>query len=527
MQRSSSNLSKSREVAEPNPLVPSMDPELENKISSILNRMPHHLKASAGQKNINQPKTTLSEILQHGPFTRSVPLQFNALVKHNELLFKSQLVQPESQQPEEKTANDLKSPTSSNLDFQAASGQKSLDATQLVEKATSLRDYQEVLNQRVENALRRSQAITRGVHQPSVTQRVITIPNQPEKQPQSPVPFQFDSEKLNSRVEEAMKRSELNLKRSGVYDSKIKPGSPHQPNMNDYAFLSPQTKHVQNYYADISAIESKYKSLSSPQNFLKTSAGRGNLDSAFNEALKRSEALLKQNQVGSKEPVMSTKQTEIKTSNLYNSLVQEKFTNSTGFLHKTPSKEKNLHIFQNAIKTMSPAGIYSPQHDIKPLFTTEEYEDGSSYNGEVLNGKKHGRGILQYADGSKYEGEWEDGEKSGYGTQTQPDGDVLYEGEWSNGKYHGSGILFNPAVEKNEEAFDYSSFSSLGNNWEKYEGEFEYGRWHGLGTLHLRNGEKFVGKFRNGQVHGKGTFYQSNGKMVTGEWQEDKFAGAL
>lgn len=34
--------------------------------------------------------------------------------------------------------------------------------------------------------------------------------------------------------------------------------------------------------------------------------------------------------------------------------------------------------------------------------------NGSIYNGEWLEGKRHGRGTLMWEDGSRYEGEWRD-----------------------------------------------------------------------------------------------------------------------
>lgn len=41
--------------------------------------------------------------------------------------------------------------------------------------------------------------------------------------------------------------------------------------------------------------------------------------------------------------------------------------------------------------------------------------DGRVYEGEVLDGRPHGKGKLTYADGGSYEGEWLGGEPHGKG----------------------------------------------------------------------------------------------------------------
>lgn len=46
------------------------------------------------------------------------------------------------------------------------------------------------------------------------------------------------------------------------------------------------------------------------------------------------------------------------------------------------------------------------------------------YEGEWLNGKRHGIGIFYYANGSKYEGEWSENYKDGFALFTQDSGDL-------------------------------------------------------------------------------------------------------
>ena len=61
------------------------------------------------------------------------------------------------------------------------------------------------------------------------------------------------------------------------------------------------------------------------------------------------------------------------------------------------------------------------------------YPDGSKYEGEWQNNKRHGQGILTRPDGMRYEGEWADGKPHGKGTLTSPNGKIR-RGFWENGK---------------------------------------------------------------------------------------------
>ena len=64
------------------------------------------------------------------------------------------------------------------------------------------------------------------------------------------------------------------------------------------------------------------------------------------------------------------------------------------------------------------------------------YNDGSVYEGDLVNGKPHGKGKLTYIYGSVYEGDWVDGEQTGLGKMTYPDGKVD-EGRFMNSEFVG------------------------------------------------------------------------------------------
>ena len=44
-------------------------------------------------------------------------------------------------------------------------------------------------------------------------------------------------------------------------------------------------------------------------------------------------------------------------------------------------------------------------------------DDGSVYEGEFVNDKRHGTGTYRYANGDVYKGEWKDGHQHGRGTR--------------------------------------------------------------------------------------------------------------
>ena len=62
-----------------------------------------------------------------------------------------------------------------------------------------------------------------------------------------------------------------------------------------------------------------------------------------------------------------------------------------------------------------------------------EYTDGSKYQGDLNNGKKHGKGILISPEGDRYEGQFENDFAHGEGVYTWGDG-VRSEGEFREGK---------------------------------------------------------------------------------------------
>ncbi len=94
------------------------------------------------------------------------------------------------------------------------------------------------------------------------------------------------------------------------------------------------------------------------------------------------------------------------------------------------------------------------------LITLQSRCNGGHYEGDTLNGKKHGKGVYTWADGDRYEGDFVDDKRMGKGVYI-----------WSNGN--------------------------------RYEGDFVHGEFHGQGTLYYKDGSKRTGTWRNDEYVSK------------------------
>lgn len=150
----------------------------------------------------------------------------------------------------------------------------------------------------------------------------------------------------------------------------------------------------------------------------------------------------------------------------------------------------------------------------------EKYGDGSRYEGDKKDDKRHGRGSWWDNEGYCYEGQWRDDKRTGQGTYYSPQQIVIYQGDWVDDKWNGFGVQHNPKAQPSR--VDYYDMATLGEAWLKYEGDFRQGDRQGYGTLHFANNEKFMGNFKEGKVHGKGTFYLRDGSVVNGNWEHNR-----
>jgi hypothetical protein len=128
------------------------------------------------------------------------------------------------------------------------------------------------------------------------------------------------------------------------------------------------------------------------------------------------------------------------------------------------------------------------------------YDDGDTYEGQFLDGKKHGRGRYVEACGNIYEGPYLHDKMHGeHGTCTYANGNV-YSGSFEQNKRHGAGryVLASGDV---------------------YDGEWVDNKKHGTGTLTSASGEVYAGEWALNQKHGRGTSTAPGGASHHGVWR--------
>ena len=109
-----------------------------------------------------------------------------------------------------------------------------------------------------------------------------------------------------------------------------------------------------------------------------------------------------------------------------------------------------------------------------------EYQSGSYYDGEILNGNFNGKGIFYFNNGD------------------------MYEGDFENDMFNGMGI------------YKFKTGSS-------YNGQFVNDEFHGIGTYKFDDGSVEKGKFHQGKRVGK--FIQiENGEYFQIVYNNDKMA---
>lgn len=153
------------------------------------------------------------------------------------------------------------------------------------------------------------------------------------------------------------------------------------------------------------------------------------------------------------------------------------------------------------------------------------------YVGDVVDEKPNGRGTLTYHPGherKKYEGQWINGKFHGRGVLWYSNG-RKEEGQWENGLQHGQGLIFFPDGAKYEGSFVHDKRYGQGNiryaNGGTYDGMWENDKPHGRGTMTFSSGGSYTGNFVNGNFHGRGKYSYANGNYYDGEWANDKENG--
>lgn len=121
---------------------------------------------------------------------------------------------------------------------------------------------------------------------------------------------------------------------------------------------------------------------------------------------------------------------------------------------------------------------------------------GTVYVGHIQNRLKNGKGFYRESGGCTIDALWENGITNGFVTVRAPNGGIIFEGTTVAGKRHGFGKLHNHLQK-------YS-----------YEGEFENDLFNGQGKKIFENGKQYVGTFRSGIEHGYGELHTIDGRII-------------
>ena len=129
--------------------------------------------------------------------------------------------------------------------------------------------------------------------------------------------------------------------------------------------------------------------------------------------------------------------------------------------------------------------------------------ESPGYNGDMKNGKKHGKGKLVLRNGDVYVGSWVEDRKMGQGIYIYSNG-IKYNGQWKDDVMEGSGSFMFPGTGtyygdvRNGQMTGYGIFKY--NDGSVYEGHWKEGKWHGKGKYSLPDGRELEAVFADHQV---------------------------
>ena len=146
------------------------------------------------------------------------------------------------------------------------------------------------------------------------------------------------------------------------------------------------------------------------------------------------------------------------------------------------------------------------------------------YTGEILNGKRHGKGVQIWDDGAKYDGNWENDKSNGYGTFYHTDGDV-YQGYWKNNRANGKGVYISSDGGRYEGYWIDDVQNGFGtekwNDGSSYKGNYDMGKKEGYGEYEWSNKSKYRGYWKDNKLCGKGVYYYVDGKKYIGDYNNN------
>lgn len=162
------------------------------------------------------------------------------------------------------------------------------------------------------------------------------------------------------------------------------------------------------------------------------------------------------------------------------------------------------------------------------------YPSGDFYVGEVVDGKREGRGTYYFQNGDIYVGEFVCDTFHGLGAFKKANFSIngqacvgrSYEGEFKDGLRCGRGVLRSGFGDTYDGSFVSDAFDGEGTmhyaNGDVYSGYWSKGRRAGVGRLAYKSGAIYDGHWRNGYYDGEGTLMnskKSGGGSFSGTWR--------
>lgn len=171
-------------------------------------------------------------------------------------------------------------------------------------------------------------------------------------------------------------------------------------------------------------------------------------------------------------------------------------------------------------------GLFDNGRPVKHLrFVTE---DGSDYEGELQDGKRHGNGTLIRGDRSSIScATWQFGVATGVVEERDPLGQLIFKGRRNQrGNYEGRCTVGHKGFLIEGEFVDgvhNGVCKKTYTDGRVYEGTLDNDLVEeGKGSLIFVDGRKFEGPFVKGQPNGKGTFTSDTGKTVDQTWKDGR-----
>ncbi|ETP54039.1 hypothetical protein F442_01149 [Phytophthora nicotianae P10297] len=151
------------------------------------------------------------------------------------------------------------------------------------------------------------------------------------------------------------------------------------------------------------------------------------------------------------------------------------------------------------------------------------------YSGEWRDGCREGLGDAVFSDGSRYSGQWKDDLQEGEGTFTSTQDD-RYVGQWHRGCREGPGVLTIGSSGVIKEG-QWCRDEPMDGEWtitfpdgSKFTGECVGGRPHGRGICKYAGGDLYDGMWVHGKRHGTGSGFFANGESFVGQWENNHVA---